>query len=417
MLIQLTLNHLYFLNIGILTHLSKIMNHDFPNAKVPLAPLLGDHNNAPTYTTSSVLDLKNICFTTSGRAAITLALKHANIQAGDEVLIPAYHCEAMVAPAKWLKAKVIFYRIHRNTSANFEDIVKKLTPNTKAIIVTHYFGFLQNLEQLREFSDQNNLILIEDCAHAFFGENRQHAVGKIGDYCIASSMKFLPLYEGGILCSEKNNLDDLKLNSPALNFQLKSLINILEKSIKYNRLSSLGKVFNSLFYIKNLLWSTLKKLKGQQSTQIGPGSSEGGYGLDSEWVYKTCSQTSKWIINHTDLNSTAYQRRINYQKIHQSLSSLPNCNPLFSELPEQIIPFVYPLYVNNPEYYFKKLKMLGIPIWRFGEFLDSEVTEQIFPISVEYSQHIFQFPCHQSMTEQELDWMLDTISQTLKVNE
>ena len=120
MLIQLTPNHLYFLNIGILTQLSKIMNHDFPITKVPLAPLLGDHNNnaPPTYTTPSVLDLKNICFTTSGRAAITLALKHANIQAGDEVLIPAYHCEAMVAPAKWLNAKVIFYNIYYTFNLN-----------------------------------------------------------------------------------------------------------------------------------------------------------------------------------------------------------------------------------------------------------------------------------------------------------
>ena len=391
------------------------MNQDFPKAKIPLAPLLSNQKrNAPsTFKAMSVLNIKNTRLTTSGRAAIALALKHANIQADSEVLIPAYHCEAMVAPAKWINAKVTFYKICPDTSADINDITKKLTQNTRALIVTHYFGFLQNLETLRQLCDQHKIILIEDCAHAFFGEYKQHAIGKTGDYSIASSMKFLPLYEGGILCSEKHNLDNLQLTQPGLTFQIKSLINILEKSIEYKRLGILGRIMSSLFTIKNTLWTTLKNLKSTQQNKIGPSSSEGGFGLDPEWIYKSSSQISKWIINHTDLTASAYSRRENYLKIHKALANQPNCKPLFTELPDKTIPFVYPLYVNNPDHYFTRLKMLGVPIWRFGEYLDAEVTKEICPISVEYSQRIFQFPCHQSLTEKELDWMISNISQTL----
>lgn len=393
------------------------MNPDYPKPIVPLTPLL-DFNKAekkPTQQFSSVLDLKNKCFTTSGRTAIALLLEHEGISTKDQVLIPAFHCEAMVAPVQWAGATPVFYRIKKNTSADLDDIKNKLNSNVKAIMITHYFGFVQNLTEIRLLCDQSNILLIEDCAHALIGSgDYNQSIGKTGDYAVASTMKFLPVYEGGLLCSATKRLDDIILTSPGKTFQLKSLINTLENAIAYKRLGFTGRIIKKIFSIKNLLWNTIKKQqRTEQSTKIGPGSSEGGFGLDSDWVHKTCSLTTRLIINFSNLNNSAQLRRQNYLKLHHALSELPNSRPLFDQLPDQAAPFVYPLYVLNPQYYFKKLKMLGIPIWRFGEFLDSEITEKTCPISVEYSQHIFQFPCHQSLTEQELEWMITNICQTL----
>jgi len=389
----------------------------YPKPAIPLTPLLG--SNVPASeafsTMPSVLSIKYACMTTSGRYAIALALKHIGLKSGDVVLIPAYHCEAMVVPVRWIGASPVFYSINADTSINLDDIRHKIDPNVKVIIVTHYFGFVQNLKEIRSLCDQKDIRLIEDCAHAFFGtDNNQEIVGKMGHYAIASSMKFLPIYEGGLLCSETIDLKDIKMMSPSISFQLKSLVNTLEKSLAYNRLGFTGKLLNAVFSIKNTLWTALKKInRSSLGVSAGPSSSDGGYGLDEAWIQKTISWPSQLILRFADLNNTAHRRRENYLKIHAVLAKLPNCHPLFENLPSQVAPWVYPLYVNNPDQCFSALKSQGVPIWRFGEFLDPEVDEKTCSVSVDYSKHIFQFPCHQSLTDQDINWMLKQLTQTL----
>lgn len=387
---------------------------NFPTPKIPPSALLettSAHASAKS-DIPSILEIKNTLFTTSGRASIALALEHAGITTDDEILIPAYHCEAMVAPAKWRQAQIIFYRINPDTSAQLEDITSKITPKTRAIIVTHYFGFEQQLHNVKKLCVEHNMILIEDCAHAMFGVSSGQAIGATGDYAIGSCMKFLPIYEGGMLCSASRNLNNLNLSPPSVKFQIKSGINALEISINYNRLGSLGQGVKALLKIKDKLWKHLKQSKiGHDGSSLGPSSSEGGFGLDEGWIHKNMSWFSRWIINHSALDQIALKRRQNYQAMYPTLAKLPHCRVLFESLSEHTVPWVFPIYVEHPEKYFIPLKMQGVPVWRFGEFLDSAVTKDVCPVSVEYSQHIFQFPCHQSLTLDEINWMLDKITQ------
>ncbi|MGZ3814284.1 MAG: aminotransferase class V-fold PLP-dependent enzyme, partial [Mucilaginibacter sp.] len=329
---------------------------------------------------------------------------------GDEVLIPAYHCEAMVAPARWRGATVVFYGINRDTSIRLDDIASKISSRTRAIIVTHYFGFEQHLQDVKALCDKHGIVLIEDCAHALFGLSSGRAIGTTGDYAVASCMKFLPVYEGGLICSMTRNLSNLQLSSPSLMFQIKSAINCLEISVFYGRFGAMGRIINRFFKLKDKFWTFLKSFKSNRGG-LGPSSSEGGFGLDEAWIYKTMSWFSEWIVRHAPLGRIAEQRRLNYQSINATLAELPNCHPLFATLPEHTVPWVVPLYVEHPEKYFIPLKMQSVPVWRFGEFLDASVTEDVCPVSVEYSRHIFQFPCHQSLTPSEISWMLEKIKQ------
>ena len=100
--------------------------------------------------------------------------------------------------------------------------------------------------------------------------------------------------------------------------------------------------------------------------------------------------------------------------LHNALKDLPGCEPLFESSPDGVTPLVYPLKFDNPDLHFSALKEKGVPIWRFGEYLDEQITPEEFPISCELSKTIFQFPCHQSLTQDELDWMITTIKETIK---
>ncbi len=394
----------------------KMSNINFPAPAIPPSALLDfiSHKSLDNVDFPSILDVKNARFTTSGRASIALALEHANITLDDEVLIPAYHCEAMVAPTRWRGAKAVFYRINSDTSIHIEDIVTKITPKTRAIIVTHYFGFEQQLQDIRALCTKHSIILIEDCAHAMFGLSSGQAIGTTGDYAIASCMKFLPIYEGGLICSTTRDISDLKLSSPSLIFQIKSAINCLETAVFYNRLGFLGRFINTLFKLKDKLWAYLKSLyPDRQPAGLGPSSSEGEFGLDEAWIHKTITVFSSLVIQNTKLDYVTEKRRQNYQTIMACLAAIPDCHPLFPVLPEHTIPWVFPLYVDHPEKHFLTLKKQRVPVWRFGEFLDSAITKDVCPVSVDYSKHIFQFPCHQSLTADELQWMLKKIIQIL----
>jgi perosamine synthetase len=383
---------------------------------VPAIPLLGaipsHHKVAPEVP--SVLGIRHTRMTISGRYALALALQHAGIKAGDEVLVPAYHCTAMLAPIVWLQATPKFYAIQADTAINWDSLQRQVTTQTKAIIATHFFGLVHNLTVLRQWCDQRGIILIEDCAHAFFGSSGQQAVGGWGHYSIASSMKFLPLYEGGVLASNSIDLAAIRLESAGLGFQLKSLCNIIEKSVAYNRLGYIGKGLQQTLRLKDAAWSTLKRYNATTTLSQGPASSEGGYGLDIAWLNKTCSWSSKWLLQTANFSHIAEQRRHNYQYLQQALSGLPHCRPLLDGLPAYMVPWVYPLYVEYPDRYFTVLKQRGVPLWRFGEQLSPVVDKNLCPISVDYSRHIFQLPCHQSLTMNELAWMASQVVSIFK---
>lgn len=338
------------------------------------------------------------------------------LKPGQTVLLPAYHCEAMVAPVRELKANAAFYRINLDTSIDFIDLRAQTDASVKAIMATHYFGFLQDLTELRAFCDERGILLIEDCAHAFFGRFPDgRAVGAVGDYAVASSMKFLPLYEGGILASQTIPLNDIVQSSPRLSFHFKSAFNIVERSLSYDRLGAVGATLNRALKAKDGLWRQLKKIRRQaDAAGATPSSSDGGYGIDAEWLDKSPSWASQWIVRLSRLTQSAYLRRRNYSKLHAALASLPDCRPLFAGLPEDVAPWAYPLYVQNADACNFKLRMQGLPLWRFGEFLDRAVDEERCPVSVDYSRHIVQFPCHQSLTDRDIDWMVACITRTIK---
>lgn len=385
----------------------------FPAPAIPLSPVLSNRSLhcRPVRTTPSLLDLPYKRHVTSGRAAIALALEHAGVGPGDEVLIPAFHCESMVSPIRWRQAKPVFYQIQANTDIDLEHIRQCFTPACKAIIATHYFGFLQDFRPLRQWCDETGIVFIEDCAHAFFGATHSVGVGQCGDYAIASSMKFFPMYDGGLLASNRYPLQDITLQRPSLTIELKSLVNTLERAIAYGRFGWVGWCLAKIMAAKSVLWQRLKSTTRLKSN--GPSSSEGAYGLDENWIHVATTRISKQVLRHSDVERIAHYRRRNYRILDAALGHLPGVRPVFSALPDDCVPLVYPLYFEHPEEHFRALKELGVPIWRFGEFLDPQVSGEDFPHSKQYSRHVFQFPCHQELLNRELDWMIRHVQASL----
>ena len=211
---------------------------DFPKPCIPTSPVLsftsfsGDkHQHVP-----SVLDAGSAEFVTSGTIAIALALQQMKIGKNDKVLLPAYHCISMVEPVVQANAIPVFYKINADTSVDLDDIQARLDRSTKLLLITHYFGFPQDLSKLRFFCDKHNILMLEDCAHAFFGEYNKRPLGSFGDYAIASTMKFFPTSEGGCLVSSHHPITSLHLKSAGVVFEVKAALDALERGFEYGRM-------------------------------------------------------------------------------------------------------------------------------------------------------------------------------------
>ncbi len=394
---------------------------DYPQPRIPLSPPLSSsglrRHKKPPSSAPSILNLPHVLSVTSGRAAIALALRHAAIGAGDEVLVPSYHCDSMVAPVRLVGARAVFYRIQADAQADFSDLDTKVGPATRALILTHFFGFPQDLKRARAFCQKHGLVMIEDCAHAFFGDWQGAPVGSVGDYAIASSMKFFPVFDGGILASREFDLSGIKLRQPPFPFELKALSNVVERALNYGRLGSVAAVIRFGLKAKDLLWQLLKRRSQTiAEASLAPGSSEGGFVLDPDWLDVKMSRVSRTILRYCDYERIVQGRRTNYRYLLANLGDVRGLEPLHPELAPGTVPLNFPVIVDQPSTLFPVLKHAGVPIWRFGEYLDEEITEEVCANSCYLSRHVFQFPCHSELRPEELSWMVDTIRSHLQTD-
>jgi dTDP-4-amino-4,6-dideoxygalactose transaminase len=352
---------------------------------------------------------------TSGRIAIALALRAMAVQPGDAVLVPAYHSPSMIPPVLHAGATPVFYRLLPDTSVDLEDVAGKIAPNVKVLMVTHYFGFVQDLSALRAFCDARDLLLLEDCAHCFFGEHGGRPVGAWGDYAAASSMKFYPVYEGGALVSGRHRLDAVALRPAGFGFEAKAALAMLESGFPYGRLPLLRVLLAPALQIKGRLRHLLRgRRAAAPAAALAPASSDSSFDFDPAWLDKRSSWLSRLLIRRLPAARIVALRRARYLRLQAGLQGLPGIRPLFAALPDGVCPWMFPLLADDPERLFDEVRAAGVPVTRFARPLWPGVDESVCAASSMLSRRVLAFPCHQELREDELDWMIATLRTILQ---
>lgn len=150
------------------------------------------------------LHLKNPIALNSGTSALHLALVLSNIGEGDEVIIPAQTFVATGLVVLQQGAKVVFADIDYTTgNLTLTSIKEKVTPKTKAIILVHWGGYPCDIDEINEYAKSQNIVVIEDAAHALGATYKNRVIGSISDYTCFSfqAIKHLTTGDGGAICS------------------------------------------------------------------------------------------------------------------------------------------------------------------------------------------------------------------------
>jgi len=112
------------------------------------------------------LGIKHALFVNTGTSALTCCLAGWEIGPGDEVIVPAYTYIATASAVVNVGAVPVLAEIDESLGLDPEDVERKITPYTKAIIVVHMQGVPARLDAIRAVARKHNLILIEDCCQA-----------------------------------------------------------------------------------------------------------------------------------------------------------------------------------------------------------------------------------------------------------
>ncbi len=375
----------------------------YPRPKLPILPNLGFPGwppGSPGAMKSAFLGAE--CYYHQGRYAIARALVEAGVDSSHAVLMPSYHCRSLVEPALFLDAPILFYQMDeclRPLREHLIDLVSRSGVQIRALLLTHYFGFPQDVDWVVQFCREREIVLIEDCAHAFYGEYQGSPLGRHGQFAIASPRKFFPVPDGGIL------LDNRKQYRLSLGLQMQPVASELKAAAK--GIASILKNFNK---------SEICIPQSVKYNTDPPGvvNSEDVYDTGMKWfkpesVHEAGLRVSRWRTKYANHKKICARRRKNYLLWLAAVEGLNDVAALHSELPEHIVPYMFPLIVkNNPHYIFHILKENGVPLWRWEDMAvtDCRVTNS-------YRISLLQLPCHQGINDFHIEWMSAVLSLAL----
>lgn len=151
---------------------------------------------------------------TSGTAAIHVALGALDLSPGDEVITAPITDLGTIIPILYQNAIPVFADTDDTYNLDPSDVERKITPRTRAIIVVHLFGNPCNMNAMMEISKRRGIPLIEDCSQAHLAKYRGRYVGTIGDIgCFSfQQSKQMTTGDGGMtITSNEAYYDRMKL--------------------------------------------------------------------------------------------------------------------------------------------------------------------------------------------------------------
>jgi perosamine synthetase len=305
-----------------------------------------------------------ISYARNGLAIIAKAL----LAPGSKVLLPAYHCPALVEPFMWAQCEVYFYPLNNDLSPTTSALTDKI-PTADAIVLVPFFGFEQDLASLAELARKHKCLPIYDLAHA------AHTNILHGDYGVTSLQKFYPIATGGELLIA-NSVTDTRVVEEWREHRIPQWQWLVSEFVRkvYVKLSDRG----------NLHRSSDGKFQYLNPTLIG-----------EPMLRKDVKQLARQ--EHARI---AAARRNNYQMLDTFFSRSQLGRPLFPNLGLNDVPYVYPFILKKADY-FDLIRNMAIPLYRWEEICPSGCETSDL-----YRSLLIQFPCHQDLVAEDIERLI-----------
>lgn len=144
----------------------------------------------------------------SGTSALLVSLASLGIGPGDEVLVPGYCFIASLSSIIFSRAVPVLCEIDESLTVDPEDLRRKITPRTKAIMPVHMLGNPSNMDAIMQIAREYGLYVLEDACQANGASYKGQKVGTIGDIGTFSLnvYKTVTCGEGGLIVTDDSTL-------------------------------------------------------------------------------------------------------------------------------------------------------------------------------------------------------------------
>lgn len=345
----------------------------------------------------------------SGRSSLIAILKAMNIGAGDEIILQAFTCNAAVNPIRYVGATPIFADINDDLNISVNDLKKKITSKTKAVMIQHTFGSPAEIDKIKEICLEKKIYLIEDCAHSLGAMYKGEFCGFFGDasfFSFGRDKVISSVYGGMVTINNESLINSVssfqkELKVPSLFWTMQQLLHpiLLNKIVLPLYNLKVGRIIMALFLNLNILSKAVTKKEGMGI-------------LPKYFPKKMPSSLSYLAINQL-------KKIEQYNNHRRGIAQYYNHLFLKGDIDDSNIYLKYPLLVDNPFEVINKLRKYNIYIndgWSGSPIvpLSTELDKVCYnagscPKAEEISKKIILLPTHINISKQDAKWVFDCL--------
>ena len=351
---------------------------------------------------------KDVIYTYQGRNAIALLCRFVGLRPGDEVLAPAYNCGAEIDPFIKAGARVVLYDVGRDLSIDIDGIARSITPSTRVVHVTHFFGVARCIDPLAAVCKRRGVLLVEDCAQALFSGGPGGRIGRTGDAAIYSFVKTLPAPDGGALVVDRAlSKGGDRLVSPPLRATFRGCLPLVKKwLVNSTRLSPAVRGSRAAFR--------------KNSRRVAAG--------DADWPHPpmlasncfvekqahwTMSQVSRGILQSASVANIVETRRQNFNYLLHAVSGIPGVSPVIAALPEGACPMAFPFIVEDRSHWCSQLETRGILVQGWPGYYPG-FDWDAYPQACYLKDRLLTLPVHQGLNLAHMEYIAECVREVAR---
>ena len=336
-------------------------------------------------------EVKKYLFYSYGRTALLDGIKILDCEKGNNILLPAYICRVAVEPFRELGIEPRFYEVSLNLQPDTIDIKKKIDKNTKGLLIVNYFGFTQDINEIKNICRKYGLYLIEDNAHGFLSKQDSRLLGTFGDIGFSSIWKNLPVPNGALLFINNEEL-------LAGKERIERLLVSQNQHAKMSKKRLYTYILNSLLCNFELRYGFRAEFVRKVYRKMVPRVDLNGNQMLQGAKVKI-SNISLRVINKIDLEDVHKKRRQNYKFWLRELHNRKDVHFIFEELPDGVCPLCFAVIEKEADGFSREMLAKGIQAFHWPPLPKEIKDNPEYPNTNFLAKHIVLLPMHQSLDQ------------------
>lgn len=330
-------------------------------------------------------------FFRNGRSALFHGIKGIPKRGRRKILVPAYNCGMEVEAVLKCNFEPVFYPVDERCQSDVDAVKRLLTEDVAAIIVTHFNGFPQAVNEIVDIGALYECQVIEDCAHVLSTEVEGAPAGSKSGMAVFSPRKFLPIPDGGVLVlNREHEFTNSSVEIPGWGDVVGDTVRLLGRRIKEG-LEGMGLAYG---------WKKGEKEDGDLFRVHDFREISYDYGM---------SPVSHNLLERFDIEEISARRRRNYRCLERGLVGIRGLRSLMGELPPKTCPWHFLAVVNEPVELHRHLWRHNIRCLIFWAYFHERYPMGRMREAEYLKKHVVALPIHQDLGEEHMEYIKESV--------